>query len=69
MIFDKKTHVKKRKLDKMNYLIVRVKLMRKNSKNKKARKIQVKFMLNLCMKGGGDNGGMEEKKRQPAGSV
>lgn len=29
MIFDKKTHVKKRKLDKMNDLIVRVKLMRK----------------------------------------
>ena len=29
MIFDKKTHVKKRKLDKMNYIIVRVKLMRK----------------------------------------
>lgn len=29
MIFDKKTHVKKRKLDKMNYLIIRVELMGK----------------------------------------
>lgn len=39
MIFDKKTHVKKRKLDKMNYLIVRVKLMRKNyQKSKKQEK-------------------------------